>query len=119
MTIKKAVFENLKNCSDTFSNQILNKFFGIEDNEEESQQDYQSNIQPSDINIAKFKAANEFHSSIIRAFSYVSMIIIIGIFILFILFSHILILDQIWKKYFILFVCMIKILILKVNSFFL
>jgi len=82
LTMKKAVFENLKNCAENFSNQILNKFFGIEDNEEESQQDYQANIQPNDINIAKFKAANEFNSSIIRAFSFFNMIIIIGIFIL-------------------------------------
>jgi len=82
LTMKKAVFENLKNCAENFSNQILNKFFGIEDNEEESQQDYQANIHPNDINIAKFKAANEFNSSIIRAFSFANMIIIIGVFIL-------------------------------------
>jgi hypothetical protein len=80
LTIKKAVFENLKNCAENFSNQILNKFFGIED--EESQQDYQSNIQPNDINIAKFKMANEFNSSITRAFSFINMIIVIFVFIL-------------------------------------
>ena len=50
LTLKRVVFENLKNCAENFSNQILNKFFGIEDNEEESQQDYQENIQPNDIN---------------------------------------------------------------------
>ena len=80
LTIKRAVFENLKNCAENFSNQILNKFFGIED--EESQQDYQSNIQPNDINIAKFKMANEFNSSITRAFSFINMIIVIFVFIL-------------------------------------
>ena len=80
--MKKAVFENLKNCAENFSNQILNKFFGMEDNEEESQQDYQANIHPNDINIAKFNVANEFNSSIIRAFSFANMIIIIGVFIL-------------------------------------
>ena len=82
LTLKRVVFENLKNCSENFSNQILNKFFGNEDNEEESQQEYQGNIQPNDINIAKFKAANEFNSSIIRAFSFINFIIIIVVFIL-------------------------------------
>mgnify|MGYP002623817560 CR=1 FL=1 len=80
LTLKKAVFENLKNCAENFSNQILNKFFGIED--EESQQDYQPNIQPNDINIAKFKAANEFNFSILKAFSFINMIIVIFVFIL-------------------------------------
>ena len=82
LTLKRDVFENLKNCSENFSNQILNKFFDNEDNEEESQQEYQSNIQPNDINIAKFKAANEINSSIIRAFSFINFIIIIIFFIL-------------------------------------
>jgi len=82
LTLKKAVFENLKNCAENFSNQILNKFFGNEDNEEESQQEYQANIQPNNINIAKFKAMNEINSSIIRAFSFINFIIIIIVFIL-------------------------------------
>ena len=82
LTLKKAVFENLKNCAENFSNKILNKFFGIEDNEEKSLQDYQENIQPNDINIAKFKAQNEFNSSILRAFSFINYIIILIIFIL-------------------------------------
>ena len=34
---------------------MLNKFFGIEDNEEESQQNYIKKIKENDINIAKFK----------------------------------------------------------------
>jgi len=82
LTLKRVVFENLKNCAENFSNQILNNFFGNEDNEEESQLEYQANIQPNDINIAKFKAANEFNSSMIRAFSFINFIIIIVIFIL-------------------------------------
>ena len=82
LTLKKAVFENLKNCAENFSNQILNKFFGNEDNEEESQQENQANIQPNDINIAKFKFANELNSSIIRAFSFFNFIIIVIVFFL-------------------------------------
>ena len=35
----------------------------MDENEEESQKDYKTNIKPSDINIAKFKALNEFKSS--------------------------------------------------------
>ena len=80
LTLKKAVFENLKNCAENFSNQILNKFFGNEDNKEESQQEYQEKIHPNDINIAKFKAANEINSFIIRAFSFINFIIIIFVF---------------------------------------
>ena len=37
LTIKKKIFEDLKNSSEAFSNKLLNKFFGNEDNEEESQ----------------------------------------------------------------------------------
>ena len=82
LTLKKVVFENLKICAENFSNQILNKFFDNEDNEEESQQEYQANIQPNDINISKFTAANEFNSNIIRAFSFINYIILIVVFIL-------------------------------------
>ena len=74
LTMKKAVFENLKNCTENFSNKILNKFSGIEDNEEKSLQDYQENIQPNDINIVKFNAQNEFNSSILRAFLFINYI---------------------------------------------
>ena len=56
LTIKKKIFENLKNSAENFSNQLLNKFFGNDDNEEESQQDYQANIQMNDVNIVKFKS---------------------------------------------------------------
>ena len=56
LTIKKKIFEDLKNSAESFANKLLNKFFGNEDNDEESQQDYQTNIQSSDINIVKFKS---------------------------------------------------------------
>ena len=59
LTIKKQIFEDLKNASDTFSNKLLNKLMGNEDNEEENQKDYQTNIKEKDINIIKFKASNE------------------------------------------------------------
>jgi ABC-type multidrug transport system fused ATPase/permease subunit len=81
LTLKKAVFENLKNAAENFSNKILNKFFGNEEMEEESQQDYQSNIQPSDINIAKFKAANEINSSITKGFLFMRILMVIIIFL--------------------------------------
>ena len=60
LTIKKQIFEDLKNASESFSNKLLNKLFGNEDNEEESQKDYQTNIKDNDINIIKFKAPNEY-----------------------------------------------------------
>ena len=81
LTIKKQIFENLKNSAENFSNKLLNKFFGNEDNDDESQQDYQSNIHPNDINIVKFKAVNEYNSSIKNAFSFLNIIIIIVVFI--------------------------------------
>ena len=59
LTIKKNIFEELKNASEGFSNKLLNKFFGNEENEEETQQDYTTNIKENDINIIKFKAPNE------------------------------------------------------------
>ena len=81
LTLKKAVFENLKNAAENFSNKILNKLFGNEEMEEESQQDYHSNIQPSDINIAKFKAANENNSSITKGFLFMRILMVIIIFL--------------------------------------
>ena len=60
LTIKKRIFEDLKNASESFSNKLLNKQMGNEDNEEENQKDYQTNIKESDINIVKFKASNEY-----------------------------------------------------------
>ena len=82
LTLKKQVFENLKSSAENFSNKILNQFFGNEDNEDDSQQDYQSNIQPNDINIIKFKTLNENYYSIKKAFTFKSTIIIILIFII-------------------------------------
>ena len=82
LTMKKKVFENLKNSAENFSNKLLNKLFGNEDGEEESQQDYQSNIHPNDINIAKFKAANDNHSSIKNAFSFMEIVIVLSLFLL-------------------------------------
>jgi hypothetical protein len=81
LTLKKQVFENLKSSAENFSNKILNQFFGNEDNEDDSQQDYQSNIQPNDINIIKFKSLNENYYSIKKAFTFMNTIIIILIFI--------------------------------------
>jgi len=85
LTLKKKVFENLKQSSENFSNQLLNKLFGNEDDndEEESQEEYEPNIQKKDINIAKFKAANEYNSSIKKGFSFINIIIIVLIFFLF------------------------------------
>ena len=60
LTIKKQIFEDLKNASEGFSNKLLNKLFGNEENEEESQKDYQTNIKENDINIIKFKAPNDY-----------------------------------------------------------
>ena len=84
LTLKKKVFENLKQSSENFSNQLLNKLFGNEDDndEEESQEEYEPNIQKNDINIIKFKAANEYNSSIKKGFSFINIIIIVLIFFL-------------------------------------
>ena len=63
LTIKKQLFENLKYSAENFSNKLLNKFFGNEENEEESQLDYSTIIKSNDINIAKFKTVHEYKSS--------------------------------------------------------
>ena len=63
LTIKNKIFEDLKNSSENFSNKLLNKFFRVDENEEESQNNFSKiNIKPNDINIAKFKALNEYKS---------------------------------------------------------
>ena len=63
LTIKNKIFEDLKISSENFSNKLLNKFFRVDENEEESQQNFNKiNIKPNDINIAKFKALNEYKS---------------------------------------------------------
>ena len=81
LTIKKGVFENLKNSAENFSNKLLNKFFGNDDKEEESQQEYRTNIKSSDINIVKFKAASN-NSSIKKSLAFFNLIIMIIIFLL-------------------------------------
>ena len=58
LTIKKNLFEYLKFSAENFSNKLLNEFFGNEENEEESQHEYITNIKSNDINIAKFKETN-------------------------------------------------------------
>ena len=63
LTIKKKKFEELKNSSESFVNKLLNKFFGNEENEEESMKDYSTNIKPDDINIVKFKTKIEYKNS--------------------------------------------------------
>jgi hypothetical protein len=59
LTIKKQIFEDLKNDSEDFSNKLLNKLKGNEENEEENQKDNHKSIKENDINIVKFKALNE------------------------------------------------------------
>ena len=44
LTIKNKVFEDLKNSSENFSNKLLNKFFRVDENEEESQQNYSNQM---------------------------------------------------------------------------
>jgi hypothetical protein len=63
LSIKKKVFEDLKTSSENFSNKLLNKFFGTEESEEESQYYYKSNVKSEDINAAKFKALNEYKAT--------------------------------------------------------
>ena len=84
LTLKKSVFETLKNSTENFSNKLLNKAFGNEDgnDEEESKKTYKKNIHPKDINIVKFKAESQF-SPINHAFSFLHIVIGIFIFLLF------------------------------------
>ena len=93
LTIKKKVFEDLKSSSENFSNKLLNKFFGNEENEEESQQEYISNVKMNDINIAKFKALNEYKASINKKssfiFYFIQIIISFTLYNLFILIKYI------------------------------
>ena len=82
LTIKKKIFEDLKNSAENFSNKLLNKFFGVDENEEESQQDYKLNIKSNDINIAKFKALNEYKALNNNKSSFLSYFIILFFFLL-------------------------------------
>ena len=81
LTIKNKIFEDLKNSSENFSNKLLNKYFRVDENEEESQQKYSKiNIKPNDINIAKFKALNEYKSLNKKENSFMSYFIQLAIF---------------------------------------
>ena len=81
LTIKKGVFENLKNSAENFSNKLLNKFFRVDENEEESQHNFSKiNIKPNDINIAKFKALNEYKSLNKKENSFISYFIQLALF---------------------------------------
>ena len=84
LTIKNKIFENLKNSSENFSNKLLNKFFGVEENEEEQQIDYITNVKPNDINITKFLSLNEYKESNNKGnsfiFYYIQLIIFFVIF---------------------------------------
>ena len=85
LTIKNKVFEDLKNSAENFSNKLLNKLFRIEENEEESQYNYNRiNIENNDINIAKFKALNEYKSLNKKENSFlnyfIQLILVYGIF---------------------------------------
>ena len=76
LTIKNSVFEDLKNSAENFSNKLLNKFFGVDEDEEESQKDFQTNLKPKDINIAKFKALNDYRMNNNKSSSYLNYFII-------------------------------------------
>ena len=92
LTIKKNIFEELKNSSENFSNKLLNKIFGVEENEEESKEEYRTYIKPNDINIAKFKALNEFKVSNNRGnfiYYFIQLSIFYLIYNIFILFKYI------------------------------
>ena len=91
LTIKKKIFEDLKNSSEGFSNKLLNKFFGNEDNDEESQQDYQANIKASDINIVKFKSRAEGRTNANKdkthLLNYLKLVIFFAIFLAYMIFK--------------------------------
>ena len=80
LTIKNKILEALKNSADNFSNKLLNKFFGVDENEEEPQQSYNTNIKPSDINIAKFVALNEYKEKNNKGKSFIPYFVYLIIF---------------------------------------
>ena len=82
LTIKKKIFEDLKNSAESFSNKLLNKFFGVDENEEESQQDHKINVKANDINIAKFKALNEYKALNNNTSSFISYFLKLLLFLL-------------------------------------
>jgi hypothetical protein len=63
LTIKKKIFEELKNSSENFGNKLLNRFFGNEDNDEDAVVEVQTIIKKDDINIVKFKTKNKYKNS--------------------------------------------------------
>ena len=91
LTIKKKIFEDLKNSAEGFSNKLLNKVFGNEDNDEESQQDYQANIKANDINIIKFKTKNDYRTSVNKdkthLFNYMKLVIFFLVFLVYMSFK--------------------------------
>ena len=95
LTIKKKIFEDLKNSAESFANKLLNKFFGNEDNEEESQQDYHSNIQPSDINMVKFKShSTGSYSCFVFLIQILQLILFLGIVEVYFIFKYIYSMDN-------------------------
>ena len=93
LTIKNSVFEDLKNSAENFSNKLLNKIFGVDEEEEESQKDFQANIKPKDINIAKFKALNDYRLNNKKGtsflFYFVQLLIFYGIVLFILLMKYI------------------------------
>jgi ABC-type multidrug transport system fused ATPase/permease subunit len=91
LTIKKKIFEDLKNSAEGFSNKLLNKVFGNEDNDEESQQDYQANIKANDINIIKFKTKNDYRTSVNKDkthfINYMKLVIFFLVFLIYMSFK--------------------------------
>ena len=79
LTIKKKKFEELKTVSENFINKLLNKFFGNEENEEESTVDFSANIKEDDINIIKFKSKNDYNQSFRSSgeylFNYIKLVV--------------------------------------------
>ena len=82
LTIKKNIFEDLENSAENFSNKLLNNVFGGEESEEESQQDYKNNLNPNDINFAKFKVLNELKAINNKGISFFSYFAQLAIFFL-------------------------------------
>ena len=90
LTIKKKIFEDLKNSAESFANKLLNKFFGNEDNEEETHEEFHKNIQSNDINIVKFKSPSTGSYS---CFSFIiqilQLILFLGIIEIYFIFKYI------------------------------
>ena len=96
LTIKKRLFEDLKMSAENFSNKLLNKFFGNEENEEESNQDYITNIKPNDINITKFNSIHDYKSSFNKGESF--MLYFVQLIVFFVIFEIYIILKNIYTR---------------------